>query len=294
MTNFIVDNSSDFAEQAKQKIAEFNAQHWDASKRQALGLKQVNAKGEVVAMLAGRTFGNWFYLESFWLQESERGKGLGSAMLAEAEAIKAENRRLKALLGLGDKAVKPVAVARLVGSTATSGRRFAYLGAGRTEGVAAGMSVLSERGVIGRVLETGRNSARVLLLTDSESVLPVRRAKGDVVAFAEGRGDGMLRVRLVNLGINPLKVGDLMVTSGAGGYYRPGVAVAIIAKITPDGGIARLVAEPSATGFVAVEPIYQPEAVSALAEPRAPLDPAPAADVPATTPTASPSNEGRE
>ena len=34
-------------------------------------------------------------------------------------------------------------------------------------------------GVIGRVLETGRNSARVLLLTDSESVLPVRRAKDD-------------------------------------------------------------------------------------------------------------------
>lgn len=87
MPHFIVDNSSDFAEPAKQKIAEFNAQHWDASKRQALGLKQLNANGEVVAMLAGRTFGNWFYLESFWLQESERSKGVGSAMLAEAEAI---------------------------------------------------------------------------------------------------------------------------------------------------------------------------------------------------------------
>jgi rod shape-determining protein MreC len=160
------------------------------------------------------------------------------------------------------------------------------------------MPVISERGVIGRVLETGRNSARVLLLTDSESVLPVRRAKGDVVAFAEGRGDGMLRVRLVNLGINPLKVGDLMVTSGAGGYYRPGVAVAIITKITPDGGIARLVAEPSATGFVAVEPVYEPEAVAALAEPRAPLDAAPApkptpaptrAAAPAPLPSPSPS-----
>jgi rod shape-determining protein MreC len=114
------------------------------------------------------------------------------------------------------------------------------------------------------VLETRRNSARVLLLTDSESVLPVRRAKDDVIAFAEGRGDGLLRVRLVNLGINPLKVGDLMVTSGAGGYYRPGVAVAVISKITEDGGIARLVAEPAATNFVAVEPIHQAAAVAVL------------------------------
>jgi len=87
MTDFIADNSSEFAEQAKQKIAEFNALHWDASKRQALGLKKLDANGEVVAALAGRTFGNWFYLESFWLADIERGKGTGSAMLAHAEHI---------------------------------------------------------------------------------------------------------------------------------------------------------------------------------------------------------------
>jgi len=189
---------------------------------------------------------------------------LARIRLAEAEAIKAENRRLKALLGLADKPVKPVTFARLVGSTATSGRRFAYLGAGSDNGVKPGMPVISERGVIGRVLETGRRSARVLLLTDSESVLPVRRAQGDVIAFAEGRGDGLLRVRLVNLGINPLRPGDVLVTSGAGGYYRPGLAVAVIDKVTPDGGLARLMAEPSATSYVAVEPVYQPEAVASL------------------------------
>jgi len=87
MTDFIFDGSADFAEQAKHKIAEFNALHWDASKRQALGLKKVSDNGDLVAALAGRTFGNWFYLESFWLAESERGKGVGSAMLAEAERI---------------------------------------------------------------------------------------------------------------------------------------------------------------------------------------------------------------
>ncbi|NJO13792.1 MAG: rod shape-determining protein MreC [Rhizobiales bacterium] len=186
--------------------------------------------------------------------------------LAEAEAVKAENRRLRGLLGLHDDAVKPVAVARLVGSTATSARRHAYLNAGFNQGVRAGMPVVSERGVIGRVLETGRGSARLLLLTDSESVLPVRRAKDNIIAFAEGRGDGLVRIRLVNLGINPLKVGDVMVTSGAGGYYRPGVAVAVVSKVTNDGGIGRLVAEPSATNFVAVEPVHQPAAIASLSD----------------------------
>ncbi|OCC24590.1 rod shape-determining protein MreC [Croceicoccus estronivorus] len=180
--------------------------------------------------------------------------------LAEAEAVRAENARLKALLGLRDDAVKPVVMARLIGSTSSSTRRFAYLSAGRSDGVAPGMPVRSPRGLVGRVLETGASSSRVLLLTDSESLVPVRRVKGDVVAFAEGRADGTLRLRLVNLGINPIKTGDVFVTSGAGGLYRPGIAVAVATKINRDGAIARVLSDPAATDFVAVDPIWQPEA----------------------------------
>jgi len=192
---------------------------------------------------------------------------LARIRLEEAEAIEQENARLKALLGFQENEVKPVAVARLVGSTAASTRRFAYLGAGRSDGVAVGMPVRSPRGVVGRVLEVADHSARVLLLTDIESVMPVRRAKDEVVAFAEGRGDGLLRIRLINLGLNPLKKGDVFVTSGAGGYYRPGIAVAILAEVTPDGGVARVISDPAATDFVSVDPIWQPEAVRSAATP---------------------------
>lgn len=187
--------------------------------------------------------------------------------LAEAQAVRQENRRLKALLGLMDADAEPVAVARLVGSSSASTRRFAYLGAGRHDGVRIGMPVRSPRGVVGRIIEVAEDSARVLLLTDSESVLPVRRAKDNVVAFAHGRGDSMLRIKLINLGINPLKKGDVFVTSGAGGYYRPGVAVAIVEETTSDGGLARIVSDPAATDFVSVEPIFEPKAVAGAATP---------------------------
>ena len=183
--------------------------------------------------------------------------------LAEAEAIKQENDRLKSLVALSESEVEPVAIARLVGSTATSSRRFAYIARGRSDGIKPGMAVRSPRGVVGRILETARGSSRILLLTDTESVLPVRRSSDETVAFAEGRGDGLLRIRLINLGINPLKVGDVFVTSGAGGYYRPGVAVAVLSELTSDGGIARLIADPAATDFVSIEPVYEPEAVLA-------------------------------
>ncbi len=192
---------------------------------------------------------------------------LARIRLKEAEAVRTENHRLKVLLGFRESEVKPVAVARLVGSSASSTRRFAYLGAGRDQGVRVGMPVRSSRGIVGRVLEVGSDSSRVLLLADSESVIPVRRSKDEVVAFAEGRGDGRLRIRLINLGINPLKRGDLFVTSGAGGYYRPGIAVAIVQEVTEDGGVAAVISDPAATDFVAIDPIWQAEAVGAAQTP---------------------------
>jgi len=133
--------------------------------------------------------------------------------------------------------------------------------------VRPGMPVRSPIGLVGRVFEAGHHSARVLLLTDSESLVPVRRSTDDVVAFAEGRADGTLRLRLINLGINPIKTGDVFVTSGAGGLFRPGIAVAVVSRTTRDGGIARVLGDPISTSFVTVEPVWQVEAARVLAAP---------------------------
>ncbi len=179
--------------------------------------------------------------------------------LAEAEAIADENRRLHALLGLAETE-QPVAVTQLTSSTASSTRRFATIGAGAADGVQVGMPVRSQDGLVGRVLEVGRSTARVLLVTDTESLVPVRRARDGVPAFATGRGDGTLQIRLINLGINPLRKGDIFVTSGSGGLYRPGVAIAALTRLTRDGGVARVLSDPAATEYVVVDQIWAPAA----------------------------------
>ena len=192
--------------------------------------------------------------------------------LAEAAALKDENARLKATLGLTEAEPKPVTVARLIGSTSSSTRRFAILGAGTRDGVAIGMPVRSALGVVGRVLEVGTKSARVLLITDTESVVPVRRASDGVAAFATGRADGTVQLRLISLGLNPLKRGDAFVTSGSGGLYRPGVAIAVVTSLTADGAIARPLSDPGTTEFVVVDPIWE-EANKASELPPPPGDP---------------------
>lgn len=176
--------------------------------------------------------------------------------LIEAQALAAENQRLKSLLGLMQGDPRPVTAARLIASTSSSTRRFATLDAGTNQGIAIGMPVRSPMGLVGRVLEVGRSTARVLLVTDTESTVPVRRASDGTPGFAQGLSDGTLQIRLISLGINPLKRGDALVTSGAGGLYRPGTAVAVVTVLTRDGAIARVISDPAATELVVVDPVW--------------------------------------
>lgn len=178
------------------------------------------------------------------------------ARLLQLQAQQVENQRLKSLLGLMREEPRPVVATRMIGSTSASTRRIATIDAGHSDGVSPGMPVRSASGVLGRVLDVSRTTARVLLVTDSESVVPIRRARDGLPGFAQGRGDGSLDIRLINLGINPLKPGDQFVTSGSGGLYRPGIPIAVVWKTTSEGAIARVLGDPAGNDYVIVDQVW--------------------------------------
>ena len=173
------------------------------------------------------------------------------ALLARARVIAYDNGRLRRLLSLRDRTAEVVVTARLVSSTATSGRRFALLDAGRWQGVEPGMPVLGPEGLVGRVVETGPAVARVLLLTDPESLVPVRRTRDGLPAIVAGRGDGTLDVRSVTTNIR-FAAGDLFVTTGTGGIYAPGTLVARATAGREDGAVAAPLAHPDGLDFALV------------------------------------------
>lgn len=180
------------------------------------------------------------------------------AIVMRARMINAENRRLRALLRVREVEATPVVVARLVSSTAASTRRFATLNAGRHQGVRPGQPVRGPDGLIGRILETGFNTARVLLLTDAESIVPVRRTRDGLPAIASGRGDGALDIRSAASVNVPFKAGDAFVTSGAGGIYPPNIPVGRVIADSSDTALGRPFANPDSLDFALVQHAFLP------------------------------------
>jgi rod shape-determining protein MreC len=180
--------------------------------------------------------------------------------LIEVQALRVENDRLRSLLNLSDGDMQQVAVGRLISSTASSTRRVATLSIGRNFGVERAQPVRGPAGLIGRVIETGPTTARVLLVTDSENLGPVMRASDGLPAFSAGLGNGLVLIKPLNLGESPFKVGDIIITSGNGGLYGANIPFARVIRQTSDGALGLPFADPANTPYAIVMKPYLEEA----------------------------------
>ena len=186
--------------------------------------------------------------------------------MVEARAILEENQQLKSALQLREHTRKAVATGRVVGSSFESPRRFAIISVGTSEGVEVGMPVRAAEGLIGRVIDAGAIASRVLLVTDRANIVPARILRGGQPVISTGRGDGTIDVRPLEVGKNPFKRGDIIITSGTGGLYPPLVPIAKVVRLDDDGAIAVPIADPSRVSFAIIEPAYEPAALAAAAE----------------------------
>ena len=192
----------------------------------------------------------------------KRERELMLQRIIEAKAISQENRELKAALQLREHSRSPVAAGRIVGSSFNSPRRYAIFSAGTSDGVRVGMPVRSAQGLIGRVIDAGSLASRVLLISDRASIVPAKILRGGQPVISQGRGDGTVDLRPLEVGRNPFRRGDIVITSGTGGLYPPLVPIARVVRLDDDGAIARPLADPGSASFALVEQPYEPAAVA--------------------------------
>jgi rod shape-determining protein MreC len=151
--------------------------------------------------------------------------------------LSAENEAMRGLLKVVPEIGMSYVTARLIGNSGGGYMRTVMVNAGADQGAARGQAAIAEGGLIGRLTEVGSRAARVLLITDLNSRIPV------VIPTSRTRavlaGDNSDRPHLV-FASEPkaIKIGDRVVTSGDGGVFPPGLPVGIVAAL--DQGNARI------------------------------------------------------
>ena len=146
-----------------------------------------------------------------------------------AMALRDTNDRYRALLGLKTEPPIPMVAARTVSDSRGPFANSRLANAGKEKGVEAGNPVMSENGLVGRIIGVTKGASRILLLTDVASRTPVMIDRTNARAILTGDGGPNPKLDYLR-GKDPVRQGDRVMTSGDGGVLPRGLPVGVAVK----------------------------------------------------------------
>ncbi|MBI1215728.1 MAG: rod shape-determining protein MreC [Alphaproteobacteria bacterium] len=164
---------------------------------------------------------------------------------------KAENQSLKELLNVKADPTLTFVTARVVSDPGGAFVKSLLLPVGVKDNVAKGNAVMSGQGLVGRVIEAGTRSSRVLLVTDLNSHIPVVIQNTRTKAILAGKNDDLMKLERLPID-SGLSVGQRVVTSGDGGQLPPDIPVGTIVQVGPDGAFVQPLSDLERLAYVQV------------------------------------------
>lgn len=165
--------------------------------------------------------------------------------------LKAENQSLKDLLNVIPEPEQSYISTRVIGDSGSSYVRSILIQAGSTNGIVEGQAVMGSQGMIGRIIEVGRNASRILLLNDINSRIPVIIEGANQKAILTGTNGDVLV--LDHLPTDTLvQKGARVVTSSHGGVFPQGLPIGRIVQVDNGEVLVQPFTDPSNANYVQV------------------------------------------
>lgn len=145
-----------------------------------------------------------------------------------------ENRVLKRLLKATNNDLLLVKTASLTNRNDTLFSKLININAGYNHGIKKNMSVLNERGLIGKIIQTNESNSRVILLTDPNISISVKTISDGQFSLLSGAGDNIHLVSSFIKANKMPRIGDIVVTSGTAQVFPVDILVGKISKVEED------------------------------------------------------------
>ncbi len=149
--------------------------------------------------------------------------------LSNHKSVESELARLKDVLQIKAKLPRQAKIARIIAHDPSTWNSSFIIDEGSEDGVLEDSPVISEQGIVGRVLAVTAHNSRVLILSDAESSVAGIDDRSRVTGVVQGTGRSQLRFAYISAGEDVQK-DDLIVSSGMGGVFPKGYAIGSVVK----------------------------------------------------------------
>ena len=155
--------------------------------------------------------------------------------LDETSSVYEENQRLKNFLSFRQAIPYTTIPAQVIGRDASNWSNALILDKGLNQGVKPNKAAISTKGVVGRILEVGRYSSKILLITDPNSKVGVviqRNRQGGILVGRPGGNCKMIYIALDS----DVKRGDKVITAGYGSVFPKDILVGVVLRVGKEPG----------------------------------------------------------
>ncbi len=183
------------------------------------------------------------------IEELQRKLKEANAEIALLKNLEAENLSLRSALRFAGGFNYHLVPANIIGRDGKHWNSEILTDAGADKGAQTGMTVISDRGLVGKVTEVSKNASKVMLITSPQSSVGIMLPKGSIFGIANGGGGSKLNLQYISESAS-IEVRDPVVISRTSNLYVPGVYVGKVSKVEKkiDGIFQKVEVEP-ATDF---------------------------------------------
>jgi len=163
-------------------------------------------------------------------QLTEQLRAARSQLLRFA-ALAEENRRLREIREASKGVSERTLIAEIINVSVQPFRHMVVINKGADDGVFRGQPVLDAFGVVGQVIQVGKSTATLMLITDAEHAVPVQVNRNGIRSIAVGTGEAA-KLSLPYMTVeSDVRNGDLLVSSGLDQIFPAGYPVATVTKV---------------------------------------------------------------
>jgi rod shape-determining protein MreC len=139
----------------------------------------------------------------------------------------------------------PMLGARVIGTSADTASQTVYLDRGERDGIRRNMGVITPDGVVGKVIDSYRDTSQVLLLTDKDSGVGAMISESRIQSPVGGVGEPLLAMKYVP-NDDAVKTGEHVVTSGMDRIFPRDLPVGTVSQIKDGNPFKQIRVRPAA------------------------------------------------